>query len=66
MEELSRRELMTLKEIYLTGQTSDTALTCRFIEAQIVVDTEVCGLLLTCRGKSLLVRGSPSLWDLAA
>jgi len=66
MEELSRRELMALKEIYLTGQTSDTALTRRLIEAQIVVDTEACGLLLTCMGKSLLVRGSPSLWDLAA
>jgi len=64
MEELARRELLVLKEIYLTGETSHKELANRFIENDIVID--IGGLLLTHKGLGLLVRGSPVLWDVAA
>jgi hypothetical protein len=64
MEELTRRELLGLKEIHLTGETSDKKLANRFIEYDIVAD--IGSLLLTRKGLGLLVRGSPALWDVAA
>jgi hypothetical protein len=66
MEDLSKRELLVLKEIHLTGETSDKELIRKFVESDIVVDVEVGSLLLTHKGRSLLVRGSPALWDMAA
>ena len=64
MEELPRRELLVLKEIHLTGETSHKELANRFIENDIVID--IGSLLLTYKGLELLVRGSPLLWDVAA
>ena len=64
MEELPRRELLALKEIHLTGETSHKELANRFIERDLVVD--IGSLLLTNKGLGLLVRGSPELWDVAA
>jgi hypothetical protein len=66
MDNLSRGELLALKEIHLTGQTSDKKLVRKFIEEEMVVDIEIGSLLLTHRGQSLLVRGSPALWGIAA
>lgn len=66
MEELLRRELLILKEIYLTGETSDKGIVRKFVEEDIIVDIDVGRLLLTDKGRSLLVRGSPALWDVAA
>jgi hypothetical protein len=66
MEELSRRELLILKEIHLTGETSDKGLARKFVEEDIIADIEAGSLLLTHKGRSLLVRGSPALWDIAA
>jgi hypothetical protein len=66
MEELSKRELLALKEIYLTGETSDKGLARKLAERDIIADLEVGSLLLTQKGRSLLVRGSPALWDSAA
>jgi hypothetical protein len=66
MEELSKRELLALKEIHLTGETSEKELIRKFVNSDIVVDVEVGSLLLTHKGRSLLVRGSPALWDMAA
>ena len=62
MEELCVRELLALKEIHLTGQGSDNSLVRKFVEQEMIVDIEVDSLLLTHKGRSLLVRGSPSLW----
>jgi hypothetical protein len=64
MGELSRRELLALKEIHLTGETSDKELARKFVEEDIIVDIEVGSLLLTHKGRGLLVRGSPALWDI--
>jgi hypothetical protein len=66
MEDLSVRELLALKEIHLTGQTSDKRLVRQFVEEEMIVDIELDRLLLTHKGRSLLVRGSPALWDIAA
>jgi hypothetical protein len=66
MEELSRRELLLLKEIHLTGETSDKGIVRKFVEEDIIVGIDVGSLLLTHKGRSLLVRGSPALWDVAA
>ena len=66
MEDLSLRELLVLKEIHLTGQTWDQKLVGKFVKDEMIVDVEVDRLLLTNKGRSLLVRGSPALWDIAA
>ena len=66
MEELSKRELLVLKEIHMTGETSDKGLARKLAERDIIADLEVGSLLLTHKGRSLLVRGSPALWDMAA
>jgi hypothetical protein len=63
MTDLSRHELLALKEIRLTGQTTQKSLVV--LDEKIIVDVEGC-LDLTCKGRSLLVRGSPSLWSCTA
>jgi len=65
LKELSRHELLALKEIHLTGQASDKGLVRKFVEQEMVIDIEVDNLLLTHKGRGLLVLGSPSLWDIA-
>lgn len=66
MEELSKQEFFALKEIHLTGETLDKELVRKFIEDDIIADLNVGELLLTHKGRGLLVRGSPTLWDVAA
>jgi len=62
MTDLSRHELLALREIRLTGRTSQKFLVRQLLDEEIIVDTE--GWLdLTSKGRSLLVRGSPSLWE---
>jgi hypothetical protein len=61
MTDLSRHELLALREIRLTGQTSQTVLVRQLLDEEIIVDAEG-NLNLTSKGMSLLVRGSPSLW----
>lgn len=66
MEELSKRELLALRELHMNGELSDQDLVRKFVERDIIADLNVSGLLLTHKGRSLLVRGSPALWDVAA
>ncbi len=66
MRDLPLRELLVLKEIHLTSKTSDERLVHKFFEEEMIVDIEIGSLLLTHKGQSLLVRGSPALWDIAA
>ena len=63
MTDLSRHELLALKEIRLTGRTTQKVLVRQLLEDEIIVEAEGC-LDLTSKGKSLLVRGSPSLWEI--
>jgi len=41
LKELSRHELLALKEIHLTGQASDKGLVRKFVEQEMVIDIEV-------------------------
>jgi hypothetical protein len=63
MTDLSRHELLALREIRLTGQTSQTVLVRQLLDEKIIVEAEG-NLNLTSKGRSLLVRGSPSLWEM--
>jgi hypothetical protein len=63
MTNLSRHELLALKEIRLTGKTTQKILVRHLLDENIIVDVEGC-LDLTSKGMSLLVRGSPSLWEM--
>jgi hypothetical protein len=63
--ELSRRELLVLKEIRLKGQTSDRTMVLQLVNDDLVVDLTDTPLQLTPKGRRMLVRGSPSLWDVA-
>ena len=63
MTDLSRHELLALKEIRLTGRTTQKVLVRQLLEDEIIVEAEGC-LDLTSKGRSLLVRGSPSLWEM--
>jgi hypothetical protein len=63
MTELSRHELLALREIRLTGQTSQTVLVRQLLDEKIIFDAEG-NLNLTSKGRSLLVRGSPLLWEI--
>jgi hypothetical protein len=61
MADLSRLKLLALREIRLTGRTTQESLVGQLLDEKIIVDVEGC-LDLTSKGRSLLVRGSPSLW----
>ena len=63
--ELSRRELLVLKEIRLKGQTSDRTMVLQLLNDDMVVALPDTPLQLTLKGRRMLVRGSPSLWDVA-
>jgi hypothetical protein len=65
MADLSRLELLALREIRLTGRTTQESLVGQLLDEKIIVDVEGC-LDLTSKGRSLLVRGSPSLWACTA
>ena len=64
-DELSRRELLALKEIRLTGRTSDGAIARQLLDDKMVVDAQGRQLELTAKGRRMLVRGSPTLWDIS-
>jgi len=66
MEKLSKRELLALRERHLTGETSDRELVRKFVKNDIIVDLDIGGILLTHKGRGLLVRGSSALCDVAA
>lgn len=66
MNDLSRHELLALREIGLTGQTEQHTLVRQLLEEEIIACAEGGLLELTSKGRRLLVRGSPSLWDIAA
>jgi hypothetical protein len=63
--ELSRRELFVLKEIRLTGRTNDRTMALRLLNEDMIADLANTHLQLTPKGRKMLVRGSPSLWDVA-
>ena len=66
LEELSRRELLALKEIHLMGRTTDRTIALQLYNDDMVIESQDCCLKLTAKGRRLLVRGSPLLWDMTS
>ena len=65
-DELSRQELLALKEIRLTGRTTDPKMALQLLNDDMIIDSQERCLQLTAKGRRMLVRGSPSLWDMAS
>jgi len=65
IEELSRYELLVLREIRLNGRAFDEATLRRLLDDELV-SYSAGALELTGKGRRLLVRGSPALWDVAS
>ena len=66
LDELSRRELVALKEVRSKGRVVDRALTFQLISDDLVSACPNGQLQLTAKGRRMLLRGSPSLWDFAS
>jgi len=64
VEELPQRELIVLRDIHVSGGSTNHAVVRQLIRDGMIVDGEC--LELTANGRRMLVRGSPSLWDTAA
>ena len=64
--ELSRRELLGLKEVQLKGRSTDRTLAVQLIDNDLIIGSPGGYLKLTAKGRRMLVRGSPSLWDMAS
>lgn len=65
-DELSRLELLTLKEIRLKGRASDRTLAKQLLNDDLIIGSASGYLKLTAKGRRMLVRGSPSLWEIAS
>ena len=64
--ELSRRELLVLKEIRLLGRTNDRTIARQLLNDEMIAGFQDDHLQLTAKGRRMLVRGSPSLWNSAS
>ena len=64
-DELSRPELLVLKQIHLTGRMTDEKMALRLLRKQMLFQIESGNLRLTAKGRHVLVRGSPALWHFA-
>lgn len=63
MEELSQRELLALREIRLSGRVADHVMLRQLPNDALIADFLGSALDLTGKSLGLLVRGSPSLWN---
>ena len=64
-DELSRPELLVLKQIHLTGRVTDENMALRLLRKQMLFHVDSGNLRLTTKGRHVLVRGSPALWHFA-
>ena len=68
-DELSRRDLLALKEVRSKGRMTDRTLAIQLINDGLITGSTASAfgnLKLTDKGRKMLVRGSPSLWDIAS
>lgn len=65
-DELSRLELFALKEIRTAGKATDRSMAIKLIDDEMIVAVRGDRLQLTTKGRRMLVKGSPALWDLAS
>jgi hypothetical protein len=66
LDELSRAELLALKDVRLKGRTTDRTLALQLINDGLIIGSPVGYLNLTDKGRKMLVRGSPLLWNIAS
>lgn len=66
INELSRHELLTLKQIRLTGRTTDRVTALQLLNDDMINISQNGCLQLTAKGRRMLVRGSTSLWEMAS
>jgi hypothetical protein len=66
LDELSRRQLLALKEIGLRGRTDDRTIALELLNDGMIIDSQNSCIQLTPKGRRMLVRGSPSLWEMAS
>ena len=66
LDELSRRELLALKEIRLVGRTADRSVALQLLNDGMVAKCGDGRLQLSPEGRRMLLRGSPSLWEMAS
>lgn len=66
LNELSRRELFALREIRSTGRTTDRPMELQLLNDDMISKAQDNCLQLSAKGRKMLVRGSPLLWDIAS
>ena len=64
-DELSRRELLALREICMAGHTKDWLTARSLLNDDMIAGTSEGFFQLTTKGQKMLVRGSPTLWSAA-
>ena len=65
-DELSRRELFALREIRSMGRTADRPMEIQLLNNDMIIKVQDNCLQLSAKGRRMLVRGSPFLWDIAS
>lgn len=65
-DDLSRRELLALKQIRSKGRTTDRATALQLLNDDMIIVSQDGCLQMTLKGRRMLLRGSPSLWDMAS
>ena len=65
IDELSRRELLALKDIRQNGRTVDHVTASQLCNDAMIAEFQDGNCQLANKGRRMLVRGSPSLWAVA-
>lgn len=63
--DLQRHQLLALKEIWLTGRGTNRTMALELLDDDMISKFYNGTLQLTAKGRQTLVRGSPSLWNVA-
>lgn len=66
VDDLSRRELLALREIRGYGRTTDPAMALLLLGTGMIRQVPGGHFHLSAEGRRMLVRGSPSLWSSAS
>ena len=64
-DDLQRRQLLALKEIQQTGRATNRTMAHELLDDDMISEFHDGTLQLTAKGRRMLVRGSPSLWNVA-
>jgi hypothetical protein len=66
LSDLYPQELLVLKELQRTGHSTNRAKSLELLANSMISESRDGYLQLTAKGRQMLVRGSPKLWDLAS